>query len=407
MGGDKLLKADNKFIRKINRFSFHFLEGKINFHTRHNAAYEDNEILKPLIYLFIRNRYPEYGSKRYGEITRKRTPDADTIYRRLKKKNKHEIMKEFLDIQSEIINEIKRREKANRITILIDEHEIPWFGESNPYVVGTNNFNGTKLAFKYMTINAIIGSYRICLSAIPVTPFSHKARMVDKLLEIAEKWFGIGVVLFDRGFSKDSKVLNTVEKRGLKYVAPMEKSQRIKEIANTGDGVNPFYHTNYEFGKGKAKTNLFFIPNEKYEKEKWKNYHVFCTNIDVTRANISFLADLYSKRWNIENFYRDLEKNFMIKTKTEDFILRYFFFLFASLLYNLWYFVRGFSQITAERWKDMIEDELREYDVIEFKLMLEKIIQLKQFYLSLFFGYGSIFSHCFLREAKFATIQRV
>ena len=111
MGGDKRQRANNKFLRKINRFSFHFLEGKINFHSRHNSAYNDNDILKPLIYLFIRNRYPEYGSRRYQEITRKRTPNADTIYRRLKKKNKQEILKEFSAIQNEIIRGDKEKRK--------------------------------------------------------------------------------------------------------------------------------------------------------------------------------------------------------------------------------------------------------------------------------------------------------
>jgi len=33
----------------------------------------------------------------------------------------------------------------------------------------------------------------------------------------------------------------------------MEKRDRIKRIANFGDGANPFYHTNYEFGKEKAR----------------------------------------------------------------------------------------------------------------------------------------------------------
>ncbi len=75
--------------------------------------------------------------------------------------------------------------------------------------------------------------------------------------------------------------------------------------------IHSFYHTNYEFGKEKVKTNVFFIPNRKIGKEKWENYHVFCTNIDVRKVNIEYLADLYRKRWNIEN-------NFIIKTKTAE-----------------------------------------------------------------------------------------
>ncbi|RLF50468.1 MAG: hypothetical protein DRN11_04605 [Thermoplasmata archaeon] len=50
---------------------------------------------------------------------------------------------------------------------------------------------------------------------------------------------------------------------------------------------------------GKYGNKFAFHSNGRHEKEKWKNYHVFCTNIDVTKANLTFLADLYGKRWKI------------------------------------------------------------------------------------------------------------
>ena len=91
--------------------------------------------------------------------------------------------------------------------------------------------------------------------------------MVDELLCVVKKWFRIGIVLFDRGFSNDSKILGMIEKHELKYLAPMEKKEKIKRITNSKDGVNEFYHTTYGFGKEKVITNLFFVPNGKHEKE--------------------------------------------------------------------------------------------------------------------------------------------
>ena len=400
-------RANNKFFRKLNRFSFGFIEGKINFHEKHNSTYNDNEILQTLLFLSIKNRYPENGCKRCKEIVEK-SPDADTLYRRINLKDKEEILREFFFIQKEIITRLRKR-RIKRIVVFIDEHEIPWYGKPNPYVVGTNSFNGTNLCFKYITLNALIDNYRICLFALPVTPFSRKDKLVDKLLCVAKKWFKIGIVLFDRGFSKDSKTLKVVEKHGLKYLAPMEKRDRVKRIANLGDGVNPFYHTKYEFGKEKAITNLFFIPNKKHEKEKWKNYHVFCTNVDVTKANLSFLADLYGKRWNIENFYRDAEGNFRIKTKTDDFITRYFFFLFMCIIYNLWYFVRGISPLIAERWKDLIEDGMREER--EDKKLLENYLMYYVMMKNLFALFISVtgvsFAFYFIEKACFSAITKM
>ncbi|HEC75937.1 MAG TPA: hypothetical protein ENI33_01605, partial [Thermoplasmatales archaeon] len=68
-------KTNNKFFRKINRFSFGFIEGKIDFHEKHNSTYNDNEILQTLLFLSIKNRYPENGCKRCKEIVEK-SPDA-------------------------------------------------------------------------------------------------------------------------------------------------------------------------------------------------------------------------------------------------------------------------------------------------------------------------------------------
>ena len=193
-------RADNKFFRKLNRFSFRFMKGKINFHTKHNSSYNDEQLLQTLIFLSIKNKYPENGCKRYGKIKGGNVPDADTFYRRVRVKEKNEIVEEFLFIQKEIINELKER-RIKRITVFIDEHEIPWYGKPNPYVVGTNSFKGTKLCLKYITANTIVDGQRICLFALPITPFSRKDKLVDKLLSVTEKWFEIGLVIFDRGFS--------------------------------------------------------------------------------------------------------------------------------------------------------------------------------------------------------------
>ena len=193
MGGDKQPKASNKFLRKLNRFSFRFIDGKINFHTRYNSAYKDAELLNSLIYLSIRNRYPESGCKRLRKISNKDIPDADTFYERIKKKSMQEVRNEFMDIQKGIVGKIRKETRNKRIIAFIDEHEIPWYGDPNPYVMGTNNFNGTTLCFKHITINALVNTHRICLFALPVTPFSRKDKLVDELVSVAEKWFNLNL----------------------------------------------------------------------------------------------------------------------------------------------------------------------------------------------------------------------
>jgi len=118
-------QANNKSLRKLNRFCFNLVR--------------DEKILKGITFCSIRY---QNGCKRLEEITKYKIPDADTVYTRLSKKN---FKKNF--------------------------RWILFYGENNPFV-GTNNFDGTKLCFKYTTINTVIGDQRICLFALPVTPLS-------------------------------------------------------------------------------------------------------------------------------------------------------------------------------------------------------------------------------------------
>ncbi|MEM2583765.1 MAG: hypothetical protein QW519_05400, partial [Candidatus Thermoplasmatota archaeon] len=105
------LRTNNKSLRKLNRFSFRLIDGKIDFHTRYNSLYKDDEFLASLIYLSIRNKYQENGCKRLRKIANKDIPDADTFYERLKKKSMQEISKEFWDIQKDIVGIISKENR--------------------------------------------------------------------------------------------------------------------------------------------------------------------------------------------------------------------------------------------------------------------------------------------------------
>ena len=67
----------------------------------------------------------------------------------------------------------------------------------------------------------------------------------------------------------------------------------------------------------------------KEEKITW----VFVTNMEFT--DFVKYKKLYKKRWNIETGFR-VQDEATIKTKSTDIRVRYFLFLAAMLLYNMW-----------------------------------------------------------------------
>ena len=68
--------------------------------------------------------------------------------------------------------------------------------------------------------------------------------------------------------------------------------------------------------------------------------------INLSRLEAISYVHLYKRRWCIENTYKQFNA-FMIKTASVDFIVRYFFFVFRVLLYNLWKFYNAVMNLST------------------------------------------------------------
>ena len=65
----------------------------------------------------------------------------------------------------------------------------------------------------------------------------------------------------------------------------------------------------------------------------------FATNIDFNENDVNFserLFLLYGRRWGVETTYRVLKHTFWPKTTSKNYFIRLFYFLFSTLLYNMW-----------------------------------------------------------------------
>jgi len=171
---------------------------------------------------------------------------------------------------------------------------------------------------------------RLTLLALPVGKFSSKHEIVEKLIRYAKSKINIGKVYVDRGFFS-SEIINLFEKHGLVFVMPGIKNKRIKKYIETLP--TPMVIKNYEFGPedSKAKFNLVILDTE-------KGKIAFATNLKVDENDarlVERLLKLYNKRWGIETSYR-IKKGFRAKTTSKNYIIRLFYFMYSTLLYNLW-----------------------------------------------------------------------
>lgn len=86
------------------------------------------------------------------------------------------------------------------------------------------------------------------------------------------------------------------------------------------------------------ETTFVYNRNPNSERTDYSQYAVFLTN-----APAGALCE-YSYRWEIESGYKSI-KRFMAATTSKDFVLRFFYFVFACLLYSIWRAVDLFVQV--------------------------------------------------------------
>ena len=76
------------------------------------------------------------------------------------------------------------------------------------------------------------------------------------------------------------------------------------------------------------QTTRVYRRNEKSEYTDHRQYSGFMCN-----GNVGLLSE-YGYRWEIESGYRSI-KRFMAATTPKNFVLRFFYFAFACLLYSI------------------------------------------------------------------------
>jgi len=139
-------------------------------------------------------------------------------------------------------------------------------------------------------------------------------------------------VLMDREFDSQH-VLEMISQRGLSYVVPkrMQTSEKAQAERLLRHGKDR-YETDRRLHLGENEwhsTTLVYRRKEDSEHDDYRQYSVFMTNRGT------YHLTEYAHRWEIEGGYRSI-KRFMAATTSKNFVLRFFYFAFACLLYSIW-----------------------------------------------------------------------
>ena len=172
---------NKKILDKINKLTLSLLANSISFMIGKNALYTAADIVKVIIYASIRKLSIEGSSEELMSLCKSRICSPDVAQRRIHQKSEQEILKAFENSQNQICSILRKmRLLFRRVTVAIDFTDKLYYGNKNDRgVIGTKYRRGTKFCFRYITLSIVIGEVKITLLALPVKPFSDKAKLVD------------------------------------------------------------------------------------------------------------------------------------------------------------------------------------------------------------------------------------
>jgi hypothetical protein len=132
-----------------------------------------------------------------------------------------------------------------------------------------------------------------------------------------------------------------------------ERKGRIKDYVGQTDELGKFRHEmSYSKEKSTWKPRTMLVVCKGVDGFSW----IFATNIHFsTRAEYIWH---YKRRWQIETNYR-VEDEAKIKSKSTNYLIRYFYFLVSLLLHMFWIVNKNTKYYAPfKKYLDNIEQEL-------------------------------------------------
>lgn len=289
------------------------------------ASYNWETLLDVITYLAVNGVTSESGSKGFNVEYKKDNPSPRMIRERLEKLKFSKVMNAFQEVNKNILNFVKKKRKF-RIPVLlsIDITYKHFYGKRKKYACTMDRDRGTNYGYKYASAVISVAGIRFTIHTVPMTQFTEKTEILEKLIKEARKYVKIKAVLIDREFS-NSPCIEKLEELSVTYITPVVK-HRKKFLQS----LKPPCKADMPLGSGHVPIVAVRDPDDLEETL------YYCTNMDISSECLEEVIKAYHKRWTVENAFKSQKLEFLGKTYSIDFAIRFFFWMYATLLYNVW-----------------------------------------------------------------------
>jgi len=254
---------------------------------------------------------------------------ADSLHLRIKNSYEECIMDSYFSL----IRKLVKYKRLGKINIAIDITEEQFYGKTRNFHIFHSGKKAEENTAEFHYIVASIANKKeeekIPIMALPVTLGCNRAKLIHQLLGFCLSLFRVNLVLLDRGFAS-GEVISVLRENKLNYLILAKKYDSMKCMLEAVEKICILEHEivyNKNKTNNKVKTNLVLIKG--VNGCDW----CFYTNLMLSDALRYVIA--YKQRWRIETNFR-VEDEARIKSKSNELIVRYFYFMTSLVLMANW-----------------------------------------------------------------------
>ncbi len=253
---------------------------------------------------------------------------ADSLHRYVKGLYEEDIREQF----GLVVKDMLRKLKVKRCIIAIDTtKELYWGRNAGLNVRQIKHERGADEAFEWLVVS-IVKPVPMTLMAVPYRQGADLATLTIELLKNVEiLGVRIDLALFDRAFYI-GHLIDFLEAEKINYLILVPENERMKFFAEHTETIRAFEHTvPYKKSKSTWKPNTRIVVIRNVQKGE----HIFDVFFATSLPASMGLLRIYPGRWQIETNFRVMDEA-KIKSKSNEHIIRYFYFMVQLLLHLAW-----------------------------------------------------------------------
>lgn len=275
---------------------------------------------------------------------------ADTLHLKIKESYEEDFRHSF-DLQ---VRKALKYMPVSFAQLAFDITHEPFYGKTRSLHIFNTSGKKYDGEFHFLNVCLIVRNKQIPLMALPLVVGEGAARKTIELLEYCQTLFTkIRLAVFDRGFYI-AELIDYLESRHIRYIIYVpEKRGAISEYVAQTEELGKFTHKlNYNKAKSTWKPKTKIVVCKGINEFAW----IFATNLNF-KTRVEYIWH-YKKRWQIETNFR-VEDEGKIKSKSSNYLIRYFYFLVGLLLHLLWIVNKNVRYyVPYKRYLHLIENEL-------------------------------------------------